>query len=74
MVFIATVSNGCAECQGDIAAPEIKPQSAVLQSIKAEKFQHKTHDNDKADNIDNGVHLVSLKGFFANHSQTMNLL
>jgi hypothetical protein len=71
---MATVSNGCAECQGDIAAPEIEPQSAVAQSIQAEKFQHKTHDNDKADDIDNGVHFVSSEGFFANHSQTMNLL
>ena len=65
------------DAQNDRAASpprKNKAQSAVVQSIKAEKFQYKTHDNNKADNIDNGVHLVSLKGFFANHSQTMNLL
>jgi hypothetical protein len=42
-------------------------------SVQSEQLQHEANNDDKADDIDDGVHFFSLSGF-RNNSLAMNLL
>jgi hypothetical protein len=45
----------------------------MLELIQAKQFQHETDNDDKADDINNGIHLFSLSGFRGN-SMMLNIL